>query len=108
MKWISNGIQSSVARWAFKRDIPQHLRHFAKRCEFRFEIGWIVRDENLGVLMISGGMAPTFDFYLKTPGHVIGLQDLSTADNYDWAMEWRNAMADRRLEQMQKIFEISA
>jgi hypothetical protein len=40
----------------------------------------------------------TFDFYLTTPGHVIGPRDLQAAAHHSWAMEWQQACGDRQLE----------
>lgn len=94
MKWISY-CQAYPQRWGFKKDIPAHIRHLAKRVQFRFETVWIVRDIDNRALYPDGNWALTLDFYLKTPGHVIGLRDFTTADGNDWAHEWREAMNTR-------------
>jgi hypothetical protein len=96
VKWISSG--DKPQRWATKSSIPAHLQRMAVKVAFRWETVWIVRDENRRVLYPSGGWADTFDFYLATPGHVIGLRDLSTANDYEWAQEWRSAMHERIME----------
>jgi hypothetical protein len=102
MKWTSY-YRIYPARWNFKKDIPKHLRHLGKRVEFRFCIAWIVRDENKRVLMGDGTWMDTMDFHLTTPGHVIGMTDMASADAEKWAVEWRNAMADRRLNKNECI-----
>lgn len=97
MKWISYG-QTLPKRFAMKRDCVLRGPHEkAVRVEFNFEIAWIVRDSERRVLMPNGGWAETFDFHLRTPGHVIGLADMTTANAHEWSQEWREAMADRRL-----------
>lgn len=89
MKWISYG-QTLPARFARKSDVPiQNQYQTAVQVEFNFEIAWILRDVNRLVLMPGGSFAETFDFYLHTPGHVIGLADLSTANAWCWSEEWR-------------------
>lgn len=85
-------------RWAFKKDIPIEYRHLGKKVQFLFCVAWIVRDCNGLVLMPDGQWAKAIDFYLTTPGHVIGLRDLSSADACRWSNEWRQAMSDRILE----------
>lgn len=99
IRWISYG-QTLPQRWARKGQVPKHLQRQAVRACFNFEIAWIVRDENGRVLMPDGAMAQAMDFRLTTPGHVIGLRDLSTADGRPWAAEWRAAMNDRITERM--------
>lgn len=101
MKWIRYN-QAYPQRWSFKQDIPAPWQRWAKKVTFPFETVWIVRDENRLVYMPDGQWAETFDFFLRTPGHVIGLADLSTADAHDWAIEWRAAMTDRRLQSADK------
>lgn len=99
MKWINN--QSTLPqRWALKQDIPKPWHRWAVKVRFRWETVWIVRDESGRVYMPDGKWAQTFDFHLNTPGHVIGHRDLATADNYDWAQEWRAAMHDRIKERL--------
>jgi hypothetical protein len=100
MRWIGPGKPNT---WDLKKDIPQHWQHWAAQVTFRFCRAWIVRDENRRVYMENGEWAETFDFYLKTPGHVLGLRDLQTAANYEWAEEWRAAMHDRIKERL-KLF----
>ena len=99
MKWIGSNT-CYPKRYAFKKDIPRDLKCLAVRVDFPFETAWLVRDHNDRVLMPGGGWADTMDFYLTTPGHVIGLRDLTTADAYKWREEWRLAMADRIQERM--------
>jgi hypothetical protein len=97
MKWIKNG-QILPKRFARKSDAPLANQYqSAVRVQFNFEVAWIVRDANRLVLMPDGQWAETLDFHLLTPGHVIGLADMATADAHGWAMEWRGAMADKRL-----------
>lgn len=97
MKWVRYN-QTLPQRWALKKDIPAPWHRWAKRVAFLFEIAWIVRDDNGRVYMPDGEWAPTLDFFLRTPGHVIGLRDLTTADAHDWAHEWRAAMTDRIID----------
>lgn len=97
MKWINYG-QVLPKRFARKSEVPiANQYQSAIRVSFNFETAWIVRDVNRLVLMPDGQWAETFDFHLRTPGHVIGLADMATADAHGWSVEWRNAMADRRL-----------
>lgn len=98
IRWVHNASQLPK-RWARKGEIPVHLRRMAKRVCFRWEIAWIVRDEN-GRVMFENGMADCFNFYLTTPGHVIGLRDLEAAASYPWADEWRAAMRARIEERL--------
>lgn len=93
-------------RWTFKKDVPKHLQRMAVQVRFRWARAWIVRDEN-GRVMFECGMADCFDFYLKTPGHVIGLRDLETAQSYPWADEWRQAMHARIREHLMRMNGIS-
>lgn len=99
MKWIRFN-QVYPHRYILKKDIPKPWRHFGIRVQFLFETAWIIRDENDCVYMSDGQWAETFDFYLKTPGHVIGLRDLATADAHDWRQEWREAMNTRISERL--------
>lgn len=99
MKWIRYSQQLPM-RYALKQDIPKPWHGLARKVEFLFEIAWVVRDENGLVYMDDGNWVPTLDFHLKTPGHVIGLRDLTSADAYDWAPEWRAAMNDRIHERL--------
>lgn len=99
MRWIRYA-QMLPQRYALKRDIPKAWHLWAVRIQFNFEIAWIVRDDQKRVLMPDGEWVETFDFHLRTPGHVIGLRDLQTADAHDWAPEWRAAMTDRINDQL--------
>lgn len=99
MKWIRYN-QQLPTRYALKQDIPKPWYRWARKVQFLFEIAWIVRDGEGRVYMPDGEWAPTFDFHLRTPGHVIGLRDMATADGRDWAHEWRAAMADRIQERL--------
>jgi hypothetical protein len=96
LKWIGAGLPK---RFAFKKDMPAHLQRQAVLVQFRFETAYIVRDEN-GLVLFDNGMGHCLDFYLRTPGHVIGLRDLETASQYEWAHEWRAAMHDRITERL--------
>lgn len=99
MTWISYS-QAFPARYARKADIPKPWQHWAKRVKFNFEIAWIVLDENSLVYMPDDNWTPCSEFYLKTPGHVIGLRDLITADGRDWSIEWRTAFTDAILDSL--------
>ncbi len=99
MKWISFQ-QVKPQKWAFKKDIPEPWQFWAVQVEFLFEKAWIVRDHNKLVLMPDGEWTRTHDFFLRTPGHVIGLCDLQTADAHDWANEWKSSMIDRINERL--------
>jgi hypothetical protein len=99
MKWITCG-HTLPQRWAFKNHVPEPWQRWAIRVRFTFETAWIVRDDQGAVFMPDGNWAPAFDFYLRTPGHVIGLRDRTTADGHDWSQEWRAAMDDRIRERM--------
>jgi hypothetical protein len=98
LKWVGPGYPK---RWAFKKDMPDHFKRLALLVQFRFETCWIARDENERVYWDEPTQwAHTFDFYLNTPGHVIGLRDLTTANSYEWSNEWRRAMNQRIVEQL--------
>ena len=84
MKWIGAGRPN---RWGLKRDIPKCWQHWAVRVDFPFERVWLVWDNEGRVYMEDGQWARTVEFYLRTPGHVIGLRDMAGADNRDWAIE---------------------
>lgn len=99
LQWIGNS-STYPERWSFKKDIPKCWQHWAKRVDFRWETAWIVRDHQGLVYFPNGNWAECLDFYLVTPGHVIGLRDLTTADGCDWAQEWRAAMHDRITERL--------
>lgn len=94
MKWIRYN-QDLPMRWAFKKDVPKCWQHWARQVQFTWEKAWIVLDHESCVYMLTGEWAKTCTFFLKTPGHVIGLRDLTTADANDWANEWREALHDR-------------
>lgn len=85
-------------KWAFKKDMPSHLRHEAKRVRFRFETVYIAVDENGAALLPTGLRLSTWEFRLKTPGHVIGARDMQAASQYSWSFEWQTAFGERRLE----------
>ncbi len=97
MCWTHYNCPETPQAWTFKNDVPKEHRHNAVKIEFSFCCAWIVRDENKRVLMKNGTWAGTVDFYLKTPGHVIGFCDMITADGKPWAAEWRQAYSDWRL-----------
>lgn len=100
MKWVRYN-QDYPQRYAFKRDVPKAWQHWAVKVRFLWETVWIVRDESGKVYMPDGGWVTTLDFFLKTPGHVIGFRDMTTADAHDWAVEWRTAMADKIQDQIE-------
>lgn len=96
-KWVSG---PHPQKWAYKKDMPEHIRHEAYRVDFGiFGVGYIARDMSNFVLMPNGHRAETFDFYLRTPGHVIGYCDSQAASHLPWALEWQTACSERRLEQ---------
>lgn len=106
LRWTGNGYPLPK-RWAYKKDLPAHLQPGAKRIHFRFEIAWATFDHNGCVLMPNELWMPTVDFYLHTPGHVIGPKDLQAAANEKWAMEWQNAFADRSLESINAFYPMA-
>lgn len=65
--------------------------------QFRFQRCWVVVDQNGAALMDDGQRMPLKEFWLKTPGHVIGALDLQVANAETWADEWRTAYSDWRL-----------
>ncbi len=88
-------------KWAYKKDIPTQFRHEAYRIDFGlFGVGYVARDVSGYVLMKSGQRMPTVDFYLRTPGHVIGFRDAQTAAHMPWAFEWQTAFSDRAMDQV--------
>jgi hypothetical protein len=97
-KWIGGGYLHPKV-WAFKKDMPAHLRAEAVRVDFGlFGVGFIHREQfTRTALMKDGQRMALFDFILRTPGRVIGPCDMSAADAYAWAEEWRSAMSDKRL-----------
>lgn len=89
MKWIGQGYP---VRFGRKKDIPNLGAGYSSiRVEFRFEKAWIMRDLN-GCVLFPNGWSQCVDFYLNTPGHVIGLRDRMTAYGYPWSQEWIAAM----------------
>lgn len=104
-KWTAHGYETPQ-NWAFKKDMPAHLRTEAIRLDFGLHgLAWVVRNERGEVLMRSGGRLPTFEFYLSTPGRVIGPQDASAAEYKEWAREWRRACVDARTDQFKAYAE---
>lgn len=97
-KW-TGGQYPIPQNWPYKKDMPQHLRHEAKRVSFGlFGVGWIAVDLNGAALLKDGRRLPLFEFWLRTPGHVIGPRDMQVAAHKEWAMEWQTACADRMKE----------
>ena len=98
LKWVKYN-QELPSAWGFKKDIPEEWQCWATKVQFLFQEAWIVRDVNGLVYMKDGTWVPTVDFYLNTPGHVIGLRDIATANAHDWKNEWQAALSDRSLGQ---------
>lgn len=97
-QWVSG---PHPQKWTFKKDMPSHLRHEARRIDFGlFGISFIALDVNGHALMRDGQRAPLLEFYLCTPGHVIGHRDMQAASHKDWAFEWQTACADKMMDQV--------
>lgn len=95
MRFLSSNVYPPT--WAFKKDIPAAYRHLAVKVQFPFAVAWIIKRQN-EVLMTNDTWATIAEFWLRTPGHVIGYRDLTSADGYPWAAEWRAALSERIAE----------
>lgn len=106
MKWIAINYPCPQT-WLFKKDMPDHLRHEAKRVDFGvYGLAYCAFDHTGAILMKDGQRMPTYDFYLRTPGHVVGPRDLQAACTKPWAMEWQSACADRMMERLNLASEL--
>lgn len=98
-KWTGAGYPTPQT-WLLKKTMPDHLKHEATRVDFGlFGLAYIATDHNNAALMKDGQRMPLTEFYLKTPGHVIGPRDNQSAANKSWAFEWQTASSERMIEQ---------
>lgn len=83
--------------YAWKKNAPRLSPGLTLvRVQFPFEVGYIVRDLN-GLVECQDRWCPTFEAWLKTPGHVIGMRDMQAAAGLNWEEEWRSAYGNQAL-----------
>lgn len=80
----------------YKKDIPKnHILESYIHIKFRFQTVWCKLDIN-GKLMCKSGELIIVRAYLSNIGkYVIGIPDLTAADNTKFASEWRGMLAGR-------------
>jgi len=103
-KWI--GKQPEKLRlFTFKKEIPSDLKqdHY---CEVRIDFGlygiaYAVQDRTTGCLVGKDGLEiRVYSAHLVTPGLVMGLRDLATADGRAWANQWRSSLHDSIMDRL--------
>ena len=93
IRWVGQTPEGLKA-YSFKKDAPKGAN--LTRLNFGlFGYAWVERDQATGDLISTRGNIPVYDFYLFTPGHVIGRRDLLAAQHTAWSEEWREAMVGK-------------
>lgn len=90
--WI--GPKGNLKTWSTKTAIPEHLQDRAFKVNFGLSYGWVSKSTR--GLVGTEGEVPICDFWLVTPGHVIGIRDRETASSRVWSREWRSAFDSYR------------
>jgi hypothetical protein len=94
-KWTGPLPQPAIATWAYKKDMPQvRINETVLRIQFRFSIAYCILCGS-NIKLTNGDWMPIFQAILITPGRVIGMRDLTTADQKPWAEEWRGALGEK-------------
>ena len=98
IRWVGS-VPVGLEVYRFKKDAPKHAELVAISFGLR-GCAYVRRDPQSKDLISSCGPVPVYDFYLFTPGHVMGLRDLETAQHTRWSEEWREAMKAKIDERM--------
>lgn len=92
-KWVGD-LPATVQRWQRKKDAPKGANLIQVEVSaFRFRF-WIEMDFVKKAIKTTNGLMPVVTAYLVTPGAVMGPRDLTAADRYKWAEEWRGMLTD--------------
>jgi len=97
--WVGSGYDYPL-RWHLKKDLPpMNPGCVSIRVAFRFEVAYIIIDENKRAKMTNGWM-PLWDFHFPAFGRVVGPQDFMAAEHTPMAEEWRISAQERRSDQI--------
>jgi len=98
IRWVG-AIPSGLKRFRFKKDAPKGTNLVALSFGLH-GCCYVERDQFTGDLISTEGTVPVWDFYLFTPGHVMGLRDLETAKHTAWSQEWQESMHNKIQERL--------